>query len=335
MVAEVGQAGIRTWVAAAGRLRDLRAFGRTVRGLRRHIERERPHVVLSWGSKPQLYAGPASVGQPGLINAWWMLEIPKREWLPCLATLLPARAIACSSHYVAREQTRLLRPRRPCCVIHPGVTSPRPVAPAEVDDLRATLGVPSSRIVIGSVGRMQPWKNHHLVVEAIGRLLREGRDVHGVVVGATAHGRSPNYEDGLRRYVEHAGLSDRISLVGHQQDIDLYFALFDLFVLGSADEPFGLVVLEAMAAGVPAIAVDCAGPAEILDHDRTGTLVHHATAENFAIAIARLVDEPDDRARMAAAARDEYERRFTVGRMVAEFEATLTRLVADQAGVEA
>lgn len=326
MVGEVARAGIPTWVAPAGRLRDVRAFGRTVRGLRRHVQRERTDVLFSWGSKPQLYGGLASLRSEGLVNTWWMLEIPTRSWLPFLATALPAREIACSSRYVAREQRRLLRPRRPCCVIYPGVTAPRTVTAHELTELRRSLAIPPNRTVIGCVGRMQPWKNHHLVAQAVGRLIDAGRDVHLVVAGATAHGRSPGYEEALHRSVREAGLTDRVSFVGQQPDVDLFFALFDVFVLGSADEPFGLVVLEAMASGVPTIAVDCAGPSEILEHSRTGLLVKEATVDNFLAAITQLVDEPDHRALLADAALAEYRYRFTVERMVGEFEGQLTRL---------
>jgi glycosyltransferase involved in cell wall biosynthesis len=330
LVQEVADAGIPVSVLPAGRLRNPRAFGRVVRALRRRLRQEPVDLLFSWGSKAQLYGGPSALGKPKLANAWWMLEVPTRTWLPMLATVLPAHAIACSSHYVATEQQRLLRPRRYTPVIHPGVREPRKVAAADVDALRTKLGIPPERLVVGVVGRMQPWKNHHMVLAAIEQLVRAGHDLHMVVVGGTAHGRSPGYEGELREQAARAGMSDRVSFVGHETDVDPYYALFDVFVLGSADEPFGLVVIESMASGVPTIAVDCAGPAEILEHEQTGWLVERADVALFAAAIARVADDPAARASIAADGRREYERRFTEMRMAQEFEEMLATIAAKQ-----
>jgi glycosyltransferase involved in cell wall biosynthesis len=328
MVQEVSDAGITVSVLAAGRLRNLRAFGRVVRALRRDLQRRPADILLSWGSKAQLYGGLASIDNSELANVWWMLEIPTRTWLPMLATALPAHAVACSSQYVATEQRRLLVPRRRTLVVHPGVREPRHVRATELDELRGRLGIPRERLVVGTVGRMQPWKNHHLFVDAVARLVEEGLDIHGVIVGGTSHGRSPSYEAQLRDRAACAGLSDRISFVGHQRDVDQYFALFDVFVLGSGSEPFGLVVLEAMASGVPVIAVNRAGPAEILENERTGVLVEEASAAEFAAAITQLAQDPECRNRLRLAARAQYEMRFTESRMTRELEAALQLLVA-------
>jgi glycosyltransferase involved in cell wall biosynthesis len=328
LVEEVAAAGIAVAVLPAGRLRNPRTFGRVVRALRRRLREDAVDLLFSWGSKAQLYGAPAALGNATLANAWWMLEVPKRTWLPMLATALPADAIACSSHYVASEQQRLLWPRRDTPVIHPGIREPRTVDAVDVAALRARLGIPPERLVVGIVGRMQPWKNHHLVLDAVQQLVRQGRDLHVVMVGGTAHGRSPGYEGELREQAQQIGLSERISFVGHEADVDPYYALFDVFVLGSADEPFGLVVLESMASGVPVIAVDCAGPAEIIEHEQTGWLVERADAALFAEAIAHLADDCAARARIAAAGRKEYERRFSELRMVEEFEAMLATIAA-------
>ncbi|HEV7808613.1 MAG TPA: glycosyltransferase [Solirubrobacteraceae bacterium] len=324
---EAVSVGARSSVLAAGRLRDWRAFGRTVRSLVRYLEREQPDVLLSWGSKPQLYGGTAAaLAATDPVNVWWMLEIPARQWLPVLATLLPAEAIGCSSRHVAGEQRRLMLPRRPTFVIHPGVHHPRQVPAAEREKLRSALGIPHARLVVGTVGRLQPWKNQHIVIDAIGHLVRGGRDVHAIVVGGTSHARSLGYEEELHQRAKDAGLAARISFAGHQSDVDPYYALFDVFVLGSQREPFGLVVLEAMARGVPVVAVSSAGPAEILEHGRTGWLVRTASEQQFAEAIAALADQPGLRRQMAVSARKTYERKFTVNRMVSEFQQEMERL---------
>src|SRR4051812_24219437 len=89
-VAEMRDAGIPTALVPAGRLRDVRAFFRTIRRLRRLLRAWTPDVVFSWGAKPQLYGALATAGRRDVLNIWWQLEIPTKDWLYRTATALPA-----------------------------------------------------------------------------------------------------------------------------------------------------------------------------------------------------------------------------------------------------
>ena len=71
-------------------------------------------------------------------------------------------------------------------------------------------------------------------------------------------------ESALKAQVEALGIANRVRFLGQVQNVRSLFAAFDLFVLSSDHEPFGMVLLEAMAAGVPAIATDCGGAPEII-----------------------------------------------------------------------
>jgi glycosyltransferase involved in cell wall biosynthesis len=100
----------------------------------------------------------------------------------------------------------------------------------------------------------------------------------------------------------------------------------DLFVNASDAEPFGLVLLEAMEAGVPVLAPRHAGPAEIIDHERTGWLVASAAAGDLARGIETLIGSAELRARISMAAQRRRREHFTGERMTREMEDLLRKI---------
>jgi glycosyltransferase involved in cell wall biosynthesis len=125
-----------------------------------------------------------------------------------------------------------------------------------------------------------------LLVDAAGQLSRRGAPVEIVI-----HGEGPLREP-LSRRIEAAGLSDWISLPGHQPDAEALFAGATLCVVPSRREGFGNVVVEAMAAGVPVLAAACRGPAALIQHGRNGFLVEPGSSEALADEIAMLLSDP-------------------------------------------
>ncbi len=324
---EVASLGVRTAVFRAGRLRDAAAAARTVRSLARLLRTERPDLVLNWTSKTQLYGG-AAAALAGMADrvVWWQHSVPDRHWLDRAATLMPARAIGCSSYESARAQARL-RPRRRMFVVHPGIESLRRPDPQERRALRADLGIAESATVVGSVGRLQPWKRHDRVIRAVEVLRRRGHDVHGLIVGGTAHGLSLDYAPFLHGLVQELALKRFVTFTGAVDDAAPYIAAMDVLVNASDPEPFGLVLLEAMALGVPVVAVNVGGPAEIVQSGQSGLLVPRGSDTALVEAVALLVREPALRERLATRGRERLEDRFTAERMTSETEEKLLELV--------
>jgi glycosyltransferase involved in cell wall biosynthesis len=103
----------------------------------------------------------------------------------------------------------------------------------------------------------------------------------------------------------------------------------DVAVNASDPEPFGIVLLEAMALGVPVVAVSSGGPAEIVEHGESGLLVPSAEPEHFAATLAELVASPRRRQELAEGGRARFEARFTTERMVEDLTAALERVERD------
>jgi glycosyltransferase involved in cell wall biosynthesis len=323
----LGANGIRTTVIPVARPNDPLLAVRTVARLRRLIARDDPEVVLAWLPRAHTWLAPAAVlaGRADRL-VWWQHHISRGERLETVATLLPARRVIATSDAAAAAQ-RARRPRRSCTVIRPGIDLPAPPAASALADLRARLGIPAGRAIVGIAGRLVRWKGHQRFVEALARLQRSGRDVAGLVVGGVAYGIDTDLPERLRRQVAAAGLADRVVFTGHVEDPLEHIALMDVLVSATAGEPFGLTLVEAMGLGTPVVAVGHAGPAEVVVPGESGVLVPDGRPESLAAGVAALLDDDELRERVCAGGRRRVEERFTADRMAADM-ANALRTVA-------
>ncbi|HEX2112350.1 MAG TPA: glycosyltransferase [Gaiellaceae bacterium] len=325
---EVRALGFETAVVEAGRLREPLKFVHAVRSLAALLRRERPDLILNWMAKTQLYGAPAAaLARTADRVLWWQHLTPDGHWLDRIATLLPSCAIGCSSRASAEAQARL-GPRRPTFAVHPGVDVRSACPSPDVAGLRQRLGIPDGRAVVGIVGRLQPWKGQDRVIEAVALLRRRGHDVHGLVVGGDAHRLAPDYGRSLLRLAQKLGVRDEIEFAGHVEDPAPYLAVMDVLVNASIGEPFGIVLLEAMAAGVPVVAVDAGGPVEIVEAGRSGLLIASGTPTEIADAVERILTDEELARRLRASGRARVQRLFTARRMAERLQAALEGVAA-------
>jgi glycosyltransferase involved in cell wall biosynthesis len=328
---DVASLGFPTTVVPAGRLRSPLGTTRAVRGLAGVLRDRQPELVLNWSPKTQLYGGTAAklAGMPDRV-VWWQHGVPNGHWMDRLATALPTRAVGCSSSASLAAQRRLT-PRREGFVVHPGVEPRRRLGVAEARELRRELGIPAERAVIGILGRLQPWKGQHRVIRAVAELQARGHDVHCLVVGGDAYGLSPEYERGLRALIPELGLEDRVTMTGQVEDPDRYVSLMDVLVNASDDEPFGIVLLEAMALEVPVVAPASAGPLEIVEPDVSGVLVDSPEPAELAAGVERLLADADWRREVAARGQERCLSRFSASGAAERLCGSLTEIVRGHA----
>ncbi len=164
-------------------------------------------------------------------------------------------------------------------------------------------------VVLLAVGRYTAVKRLSLLIEAFTIARRRTRRVAALVL----LGGHPGEWEGEHPYdaVQRTGAQD-VFLAGwhdHEQLAGSFNAA-DVQVLASVDEQFGLVLVEGMACGLPAIAVDRAGPAEIVDDGRTGWLVEPDDLDGLVAAIVDAVDDGPERAQRGLAARRDAQARW-------------------------
>jgi glycosyltransferase involved in cell wall biosynthesis len=322
--AELADAGFRVDVIPAGRLRHAHRWLATVIRLARIFRARQPDLILNWAAKTQLYGSPAAAlaGMPGRV-LWWQQGIPSGDWIDRCATALPARAIGCYSNAAARAQARLA-PVRPTFVVSAGAR----VVDGESGGVALELppGVP----VVGLVGRLQPWKGQDRLLAAQALLRERGHPFHTVIVGGDAYGLSPEYAGSLPALVDRMGLTDAVTMTGQVPDAGPYIDRMDILVNASDPEPFGIVLLEAMARGVAVLAVDSGGPAEFIEHGRTGMLAVSGEPQALADALEPLLASPTLRGQLGVAGRERFMRDFTDVALRERFFGWLEGLAGDR-----
>jgi glycosyltransferase involved in cell wall biosynthesis len=272
-----------------------------------------------------VYGSPAAalVGMTDRV-VWWQHSIAAQTWLERIANLLPARAIVCYSAAAARAQAGMF-PARSTLVIPAGAAPAADDAPAA-----APLELPAGHTVIGIVGRLQPWKGQDRLLAAVAVLRDRGHHVHLVIVGGDAYGLSPEYAASLPGLVAGLGLTEHVTMTGEVADARPFIDRMDVLVNASDPEPFGIVLLEGMAAAVPVVAVDAGGPSEIVEHGRTGMLARSGAPEDLADALEPLVSSPKRRHELGQAGLDRFLREYSDVAMRKRFFTALEGLVADR-----
>jgi glycosyltransferase involved in cell wall biosynthesis len=228
------------------------------------------------------------------------------------ARVLPHHVITVS-HSAARSLGRT-----DATVIHQSVPLPR-LGPERTSP---------SRVRIGLVGRISPWKGQDVFLDAAEALAPRFPDVEFVVVGSALFGED-ELERSLRARAERTPLRGRVAFLGFCDDMDTVYRGLDIAVHASTlSEPYGNVVLEAMASRVATVAAAEGGPLEIVEHDRTGLLVPPRDPQLLANALESLLLDPRKRTQLARNARAHVEQNFSLERDGRRLQRLYERLAA-------
>lgn len=330
LVAQIRNFGIETQCVPTGRVRDLHRWPGTVARIAAHARRHRADAVFSWMTISHLVGGPAArlIHVPAL---WFQHGLASpRDAVDRLAAALPTRGIFACSRFVAETQAKL-SPKSPLRVVYPGVDLARfdpDSLPAPVQ-ARQTLGLPASGPLLGIVGRLQTWKGMHTLIEAMPGLLRDYPDAYAVLIGGK-HDWEPDYPAYLEAKIDALGLQKNIRLTGFQRNVPEWMQAMDVIVHASDREPFGMVIVEAMALGKPVVAGSAGGPTEIITPGKNGLLTPYEDAPALANAILRYLNDPAFAACLGAAARQRAQD-FSTARYAENVIATLHELLPESA----
>jgi phosphatidylinositol alpha-1,6-mannosyltransferase len=251
-----------------------------------------------------------------------------------IRVLRQASLVIAGGRYAESEAARVVSSLPPVAWIPPGVDTTRfvPLAPIERASTRARLGLPTTGPLVLCVSRRVPRKGIDTLIEAAARLSASGRfpDLSVIVAG---EGRD-------RRRLEHliAKTDAPVRLLGRIPSPDLpgLYACADVFVLccrsrwgGLEQEGFGIVFLEAAAAGIPSVAGDSGGSAEAVLDGETGIVLHHSTDRGeLAAAIGRLLSDPALASAQGQAARHRAETEFDYDLLAYRLERAIGQMCA-------
>jgi glycosyltransferase involved in cell wall biosynthesis len=196
--------------------------------------------------------------------------------------------------------------------------------------IRRELGVSDSERLVGFVARLDPWKGAEVFVRAAAEVSRARNDTRFLVCG----GELPGYEtyaSDLGRLARDLGIEDRVLFTGWKyrlDDIPEVMAALDVMVHASIrPEPFGLVIVEAMATATPVVAADDGGVREVVEPGVTALLARPGDHDGVAGAVLEILGNPARAAAMGNAGRARAERLFEVGVYVRRVEAVYAELL--------
>lgn len=190
----------------------------------------------------------------------------------------------------------------------------------DTDFVRSEFKIKSEDILVGIIGRIDWWKGHEYFLEAIAEAAKTVPTIKGLVIGwfsKSAPEINHLYFNKVRSMVKSLNLKERVIFAGFRSDVPRIVAAMDIVVHASSrPEPFGLVIIEGMAAGKPTIATSAGGALDIIENGANGLLIPPQNSKAMAEAILWIVHNQDKAEEIGIAARRRIAEKFTVTRQV-------------------
>jgi len=178
-----------------------------------------------------------------------------------------------------------------------GVKAPeKQLTEAEMSDIRKEKDFQPDDFVVGLFGRLEDGKGQHLLIKAIAQAAADNKTVKALVVG---HEMTEGYRSTLEKLADDLGVSHQVYFNGFTDRPQELMQICDCVLLASYEETFGLVLPEAMRAGVAVIGSDAGGVPEIIEHQDTGLLFKPKDVDDLYRQIAYLLDDSDKKTAIA------------------------------------
>jgi glycosyltransferase involved in cell wall biosynthesis len=317
LAAKAGADGLNVIPLQKGGLLDWRA----IRTLRRLLRSGQIHILHAHNGRTALLAAiairlarrgrfiatqhflkPTHVSYRGVKGAFYRLA---HHWVNRGASHHLASSGAIRREMLARGDA----PSHQITFVPLGIQAPDPDTLTPPDQVRQELGVDGQTPLLICVARLEAEKNLDVLVDAMRLVVAAHPQATCLLAGEGA------LKNELLDHIRQAGLEDRVRLLGFRTDVPSLIGASDLLVLPSHAEPFGLVLLEAMALGKPVVATRAGGPVEIVVEGQTGLLVPPTQPESLARAILHLLSHPESGREMGRQGRERFHSVYTTERM--------------------
>ncbi len=336
LISQLGDMGIACRTAAMQRLKRTRnpavllryflMWRRMISEITRIIDELDIHLVHSNSTTAHLFASPAAK-RTGVPCIWHVRDVSSPGGRLDAMMARNATAIVAISEAVKESMHHPDLAGLKMRVIYNGVDTVK-FTPGDGAELRAELGLSGSNPVAGIVGQVVPWKGHQRFLDVAAKVATRMPEARFLVVGDNRFGDFPGILDRLKERAGELGIEEKIIFLGWRQDVVSVINVLDVLVVASDREPFGRVVIEAMACGKPVVSFRCGGPAEIIQHGKTGLLVRPYDLAEMADGLVRLLSRPAESARMGGLGREVARRRFSAEAYAAGVQDTYGQLLA-------
>lgn len=264
--------------------------------LARRLRRLKPDLVHTNSLKAAVYGGLAA-RLARVPCVWHIRDRIASDYLPAAAV----RALQVGGRWLPAAVVVDSRAALACLSLAPGMGH---VIPSPVEMASPSLArKPDAPLRLGIVGRVAPWKGQHVFLSAFAEAFPH-ESARAVVVGEALFEGDKSYAVELRALAGKLGIRSRVEFVGFREEISAELVRLDVLVHTSVvPEPFGQVIVEGMAAGLPVVAADSGGPREIITDGVDGLLYPAHDHQALAKLLRQLAADPELRTRLGQAGR--------------------------------
>jgi len=199
-------------------------------------------------------------------------------------------------------------PEKSIDVIYNGI-APLQFEQPDVDLLRTELSIPDDHMVLGTIARFDPIKNHTMMLKAFSLVLEEQPNTTLIIVG------DGEERENIESCIKKLDIQMKVILTGYQTKPKNYLALMDIYLLSSFSEGTSMTLLEAMSLGKPCVVTDAGGNPEIIFNRKNGFVTPNNDANKFGDAILQLMNNKLLLHECSQASFSQYDCNFTIKNM--------------------
>jgi glycosyltransferase involved in cell wall biosynthesis len=182
--------------------------------------------------------------------------------------------------------------------------------------------------VFAHVGQFVPWKNHIVFLKAASHIAADLSDARFVLVGDDIFGRNSAYKRSVLSHARNSPIAEKIDFLGWQENMHEVWPKINCLVHTAEREPFGRVIIEAMAHRIPVIAAGSCGPSEIIQDRETGILVQADDVESLSAAMLNIARDSQFAGWLAKAGYEHATSSFTADKTAAQIQEVYAELLA-------
>ena len=311
-------------------LSGLRALQDSAKSLRKIIRESRADIVVTCTNKDHFAAVEACAGTQTR-SVWWVNDLITKDFFSWAVRVGFRKYAARADHFVAVSNCvaealySLGIPAKKVSLIYNGIPLEK-YQRAERGIFRHQNNLPSNEPLFGVVGRFCEWKGQDLFLQTAARWIHAQRPGHFVLVGQ-AFNDDHAFVGKLQSYIRKNSLDQRVHLIPFQRNIVETISDLDVLLHTSKrPEPFGRVLIEAMAIGTPVVAANAGGTREIITHNENGLLARPNDPEDYVTKLREAWPPTATTQKWIANARKTVEERFTLTRVKNDFEELLQQI---------
>ncbi|WP_158769092.1 glycosyltransferase [Paraglaciecola sp. L1A13] len=192
-----------------------------------------------------------------------------------------------------------------------------------VAKLHETFNLPQDCILFGTIARLDPIKNHSMMLRAFKRVIDAGTNAKLLIVG---DGDERANVDAL---IDELGLSENVIMTGYEPKPHNHLGLMDIYLLPSLSEGTSMTLLEAMSLSKPCIVTDAGGNPEIVLHNQTGLVTPNNDEHAYAQAMITLAKDHAQQTAFGVAAKARFEQTFSINNMTQAYQALYWQLCSN------